>query len=387
MTSGTCPSAAGRPTLGNMSGHPRHWVHLAALLIWLAVGLPVVANDLVVAPNRWWWVAYAVYGVLLTTPFLPRVGLRWADSRGILLAQVLAGCAAFALDGGFGFSSVLLVTSAGSAALVLPPARTAVVVAAQSVVMMVTTYAVGHGPTDLVPVAEAVVFAGFQLATVALVEVGLRERRRRAELAALTVRLAAAQARLAESSRLAERLRISRDMHDSVGHQLTALAVHLEVASHLVQGSAGAYVEQSRQLAKAALGEVRTAVGRMREEPVDLAASFAGVFGPVPGLTVHLAVDPGLRIDDRDRAEALTRAGQEIVTNAIQHADATNVWLTVRQDDDGLVLSGHDDGPGGAGYTLGNGLRGMRERLAALGGTVEVAAGRGFRVEARLPAT
>ena len=368
-----------------MRGHPRQWIHLAALLVWLVVGLPVVAGDLVVPPSPWWWTAYAAYGVLLAEPFLPGRRRRQVASRGLAVGQVVAGCLAFALDGGYGFSSVLLVLSAGGAALMLPLRWTAVVVVVQSAVMITTTAVVGHGPSDLVPVAEAVIFAGFQVSTVAMVEIGLRERRRRAELAALSIGLAAAQTRLAEASRVAERLRIARDMHDSVGHQLTALAVHLEVASHLVGGKAREHVVQSRRLAKEALGEVRSTVSQMREQPVDLAVAFAELFGPVPGLTIHVTVDPGLSVPDRERADALLRAGQEIVTNTVRHADAENVWLTLHQDDRAVVLSGRDDGRGGTSPTFGNGLRGMQERLAALGGTVDVAPGSGFRIEARLP--
>jgi signal transduction histidine kinase len=368
-----------------MTSHLRHWIQLAALLIWLAAGLPVLATDLVVAPNPWWWAAYLAYGALLGVGLLPNLGRRLWASRWTLLAQVVAGCAAFALDGGYGFSSVLIVLSAGAAALVLPLGQTLVLVAAQSLVMLVTTHARGHGPTDLTPVAEAGIFAGFQLFTVAMVEVGRRERRRRAELAALTVGLAAAQARLAESSRSAERLRIARDMHDTIGHQLTALAVHLEVASHLVDGQAREHVEQSRQLAKQTLGEVRSTVGQMREQPVDLATAFAELFGSVPGLAIHLTVQSGLPPTDPARADALVRCGQEIVTNTVRHADAENVWITVRQDRDAVLLTGRDDGLGGAGFRVGNGLRGMRERLAQFGGTVDLAPGDGFRVEARMP--
>lgn len=369
-----------------MTGQLRQWVQLTALLIWLAAGLPVVAADLVVAPDPWWWVAYLVYGALLGVGLLPTPGRRvWASSW-VLIAQLVAGCVAFVLDGGYGFSSVLIVLSAGAAALVLPLGRTLVVVAVQSLVMLVTSYARGHGPTDLIPVAEAGVFAGFQLFTVVMVEVGRRERSRRTELAALTVGLAAAQARLADSSRAAERLRIARDMHDTIGHHLTALAVHLEVASHLVDGPAREHVEQSRKLAKQTLGEVRVTVGRMRDQPVDVSTAFAELFGSVPGLAIHLAVESGLLLADRARADVLVRCGQEIVTNTVRHADAENVWITVRRDRDAVVLSGRDDGLGGAGFLLGNGLRGMRERLAQFGGTVDFVTGDGFRVEARLPA-
>jgi signal transduction histidine kinase len=284
---------------------------------------------------------------------------------------------------------VLLVVSAVAAALLLPLSATLAVVAAQALAMVGLRTIRGHGPTDLLPIAEAGIFAGFQLFAVTMVESGLRERRRRSELAALNVELTAAQARLTESTRAAERLRIARDMHDTLGHQLTALAVNLEVASHLVDGPAREPVEQSRLLAKQTLRDVRSAVSQMRDRPTHLDAALSGMFGTVPGLSIHLSVDPSITAGDPARDEALLRCSQEIVTNAIRHADADNVWITISQTDDAILVLGRDDGHGPHGdhhVTAGNGLRGMRERFEQLGGTVNFSAAGGFTVEAKLPA-
>jgi signal transduction histidine kinase len=302
---------------------------------------------------------------------------------------VAAGIAAISLDGGYGFSSVLLVVSAVAAALVLPISHTVVVVAVQTVAVGWSRYVWDHGPTDLLPLTEAAVFAGFQLFAVAMVEIAKREQRARAELTALNVELATAQSQLAESSRTAERLRIARDMHDVIGHHLTALAVNLEVASHLVDGPAREHVDRSRLLAKETLADVRDVVSRMRESSVDLETELRSRFSAVPGLAVHLSVDPTVRRGDPARDEALAGCAQEIVTNAVRHAGARNVWITVGQNPDGILVLGRDDGRGGQGAELGNGLRGMRERFEQLGGkvTFDSAGSGGFCVEARLPAS
>lgn len=90
------------------------------------------------------------------------------------------------------------------------------------------------------------------------------------ELAAAHQRLAQAQVLLAERSRTEERLRIARDLHDSIGHQVTALTLDLEVASHLAQGPITEHVARSKALAREILAEMRGVVSAMRDESVNL---------------------------------------------------------------------------------------------------------------------
>jgi len=91
----------------------------------------------------------------------------------------------------------------------------------------------------------------------------------------------------------------------------------------------------------------------------------------------------------RDPRPALTvlRCAQEIVTNAVLHARAQNLWLELSQHDGVLLLSARDDGRGASELRAGNGLRGMRERAETLGGTlrIETAEGKGFALFATLP--
>ena len=92
-------------------------------------------------------------------------------------------------------------------------------------------------------------------------------------------------------------------------------------------------------------------------------------------------------VDDPERAHVLLRCTQEIITNAVRHAEASLLRLRYRLDGDAVLLEARDDGRGADGATAGNGLLGMRERLAAHGGTlqVETSPGRGFTVRLRLP--
>jgi signal transduction histidine kinase len=364
------------------------WAAAAGLVCWAAIGVPVVAGNLIVAPSGWWWVAYLTYGLLLGVAMLPPRAHLAPLSSALLAAQLLAGAAAFVLDGGYGFSSAFLIMNVAAAALLLPLWMTGTLIAAQTVLIVAARWWWNHGPTDFLPIVEAAVFAALQVFVAAMVEVARRERRARAEAAALTVELTAAQSRLAEASRTTERLRIARDMHDTIGHQLTALAVNLEVATHLADGAAAAHVERSRRLAKEMLRDVRELVSRTREPELDLQSALHSLFSGVPGLAVHLSVDSHLRVTDTAQVEAVLRCAQEVLTNTLRHADASNLWVTLTQTSDRIDVRARDDGRGDSRVNAGHGLTGMRERFEELGGTVDfhTRAGAGFQVDASLPA-
>jgi signal transduction histidine kinase len=126
----------------------------------------------------------------------------------------------------------------------------------------------------------------------------------------------------------------------------------------------------------------------MREERgVDLAAALRTLAEGVPALDVRLDLPETLRIDDPERANVLLRCAQEIITNAVRHAGANRLDLRVAPSPGGITLQASDDGRGCEGVSPGNGLRGMRERLAACGGQLDIITGpgRGFALDVRLP--
>ena len=210
-----------------------------------------------------------------------------------------------------------------------------------------------------------------------------REEQRR-----LNAELRATRSLLADSARVGERLRISRELHDLLGHHLTALSLNLEVAGHLTDGKAQDHVRQAHTLARLLLTDVREAVSAMRgEERIDLEAALRTLIEGVPALEVMLEVESPLPVDDAESAQVVVRCAQEIITNAIRHAQAQRLWLTLSRRGRELHLAARDDGIGSDAFTPGNGLSGMRERLKTVGGRVEVstAPGQGFSIDIHLP--
>jgi len=216
----------------------------------------------------------------------------------------------------------------------------------------------------------------------------LKQVRARGELRRVNSELMATQTLLTENTRIAERVRISRDLHDLVGHHLTALTLNLEVASHLTQDKAKEHVDQAATVARLLLSDVREVVSDMRrDDQVDLRQSLEMLSEGVPELEVHLDIPEERALTDPRRAQILLRCAQELITNTARHASASNLWIALETGDDGLSLRARDDGRGAMELMPGNGLNGMRERLKEQGGRLDIATrpGAGFQVRAWLP--
>lgn len=343
-----------------------------------------------------WWGAYLVFLAAFVADSdlapagpgpVPRSSPAWRRADVLSLVEVVAAVVAWFAAPGAGWTAVLFVVSAVSVAFAHARPVTVAVIAVQSLAVAVGTATLGRSTTDVI--LSTILYAAFQAFGGLVVTSARREAESRAELAAAHADLRAASTLLAASTRDAERLRISRDLHDVVGHQLTALALELEVASHRVTGDGAEHVLRARGIAKDLLGDVRATVGGLRGEVHGLEAALRDVVDDVPGLEVDLAVDERVPVDQVD-ALVVVRCVQELVTNAMRHAGARRLTVRVDVDDGGVTLDARDDGHGARRLDLGNGLTGMSERVEHRGGVITfdpgVVGGRGFGVTARIPA-
>jgi signal transduction histidine kinase len=335
-----------------------------------------------------WCLAYFVFGVSywLATRDL---GKRNAGMRRIPYL-VIMNLATFAI-GWFshsGISGVLMLLIAGVVPWMLPFWPGVAWVFLQSFTLM-PVFVAWLDSTLFQSVVQSALYLGFSGFTYVTSLVAKQQADSREEQRRLNSELRATRTLLTESSRIAERVRISRELHDLVGHHLTALSLNLEVASHLVNGTAQEHVRQAQTVAKLLLSDVREVVSQLREDDnIDLTEALKTLVEGVPGLAIHLDLPPRFAVDDPLRAQVLLRCAQEIITNTVRHAGARNLWLRCeRTEANELAIHAHDDGRGALAIQQGNGLNGMRERLAQVGGRLNIKTARdqGFALDAWLP--
>jgi signal transduction histidine kinase len=279
---------------------------------------------------------------------------------------------------------VILVLVAWQLALLLPLPIALVWMFIQTALLAAFLYTRSSG---LALFATSISVA-FQLFALITASVAKSESRARSELERANAELRATRELLAESSRIGERSRISGELHDVLGHNLTALNIHLEVAKHLTDGKALEHVEKSQALAKILLRDVRDVVTSFSSNnSLDLRGAVETLLEGLPYPEVHLSLPANLKIEDSVRAHALLRCVQEIVTNALRHSGAENLWLEVYERSGGVEVHGRDDGHGAKAVQVGNGIRGMRQRLESIGGHLRIESNSesGFSVNAWLP--
>ena len=365
---------------------------LAGLIASAAVGVPVLL-ELIAGTARsptwtaWlWWGGYlgylAAFALLGQVP--PDRRPAWLADRPLLAVQGTLGALAYAFAPVDGWALVLLVVTAATAAYVLSQRGTIAVVVAQMLLIAVVTSRIESDPVNAA--ISVVVFTSFQVFAVLVIFSQQREAAARARLADAHAELRAATTLLEASSRTTERLRIARDLHDVIGHHLTALILELEAAGQAESTGHSPHIGQARGIARTLLGAIRGAVQDLRDPQPALEDALAHVTR-LPQPHIELSVEKDLDVDDA-ASLTLIRCVQEIVTNTARHADASKLQIGIRSDGHGTVLlDAHDDGRGTARLQPGNGLNGITERVRDLGGTVEfvTAPGDGMRVIARIP--
>ncbi|AGY56403.1 NarL family sensor kinase [Gloeobacter kilaueensis JS1] len=230
-----------------------------------------------------------------------------------------------------------------------------------------------------------------------LINAMLNEYANRQKLALANQRLRLYAQRIEDQATLQERNRIARDIHDSLGHSLTALNMQMEMALALIPSApqkAEGYLIDAKHLGTQALQSVRQSVSALRSDPLlgmalpEALEQLTQTFVQSTRLEVERTIDLAGPLPP-EIAVAVYRIAQEGLTNISRHAAATKVELEVRQLPGMLHLRLEDDGQGfdPAQNATGFGLEGMRERAAALaaGLVIDSAPAKGCRIYADFP--
>ncbi|HEY1678947.1 MAG TPA: sensor histidine kinase [Candidatus Sulfotelmatobacter sp.] len=185
-------------------------------------------------------------------------------------------------------------------------------------------------------------------------------------------RLRKANEEVEQLAKVAERERIARDLHDVLGHTLSVITLKSELAGKLIDrdpARAGKEIREVEEISRQALSEVRDAIRGYRSQGLVAELAHAKSTLETAGLTVQCDAATTMKLPAIQES-VLSLAVREGVTNVVRHAQARSCRLRLEQQNGSCRLEIQDDGQGFA-TMEGNGLRGMRERVEMLGGTLE----------------
>ena len=241
-------------------------------------------------------------------------------------------------------------------------------------------------------VAADVFVAVFTLITVS-------EQRARRDLAAANQKLRNYAVKIEELAVVQERNRLAREIHDGLGHYLTAVNIQIKAAQAMINQNptlASEALDNAQTLTQEALADVRRSISSLREDPA--------TSRPLPELLERLLAEAGAagiqtsfslqgipRPLSSQADFSLYRLTQEALTNVRKHANASRVDLRLAYGEHSVRVEIADDGAGTTllpGESSGFGLTGIRERVELLGGAfrVQTAPGQGFQIIAEIPA-
>jgi signal transduction histidine kinase len=369
-------------------GPPRHMMINVDPSPWVLPAVIVIA--LGVATRRIWPRAAFVATV---------VGVGVYLATGVTFAPIFVGPALAVYAMASGASIFLDHGSTGARRQTMPPVRSW----APLLVLLVPMIMAGHWQENYLGLLDPAFYGGLvsviAIAVIpAMIALLVRGRRESEQ-----------EVREQERRRYAyeERLRIARDVHDVVGHSLAVITMQAGVALHLLDKERTAHprpdqvassLEAIKRTSREALAELRTTLEVFQadsEEPRSPLPGLARLSDLVDGLRsagrevtlVHEQSEEDLRELPTAVDQAAFRIIQESLTNVVRHAPAAHATVRVTRQDGMLTVEVSDDGPAVSVPADGNGIRGMRERARAVGGTVLLAVREpsGLVVRADLP--
>lgn len=343
-------------------------LNLAGILTWVAVllamhGEPGGLNNLRLG-------LLLVFLIAFLIPDQPGIGRRLQDA--LLWLQLMVAVLMIEVAPRTGTAPVLLVVVAAQLPMAWRPRNALMVLAAANLVFLLLTIRAGNDDAWL----HVTVYAGFQAFAAMIGHYARSAENARDRLAMVNADLLATRALLADSARDAERLRVARELHDVAGHKLTAMKLNLRALAADPALAGRPQVRLSEQLASELLEDIRNVVQALRDSRgLDLETALRALAAPLPQLRMQLSIDEDAVIRDPQLAETVLRIVQEAMTNAARHAGAATLWVELRREGSRLWLRVADDGQAPALLREGNGLAGIRERVAAVDGDLRIGRG------------
>jgi two-component system, NarL family, sensor histidine kinase DesK len=361
----TAPDAPGRGSLRVPTGKFR-----PVNLVWLLYSAFFFIEPIQRDTRRDWLIFAGAYACFLAL-YVLLISVRSRGQRALLLlALTVLGAAYYPLNGGA--VGMLIYVAA------LAPFTTESLVVAGAAIAAATLIGAAEGVLLHQPLVAwasmAFLTAGVGIGNL----VGAVQRR-------ANEKLGLAHEQIEHLAKVAERERIARDLHDVLGHTLSVVVLKSELAGKLMGSDAGRArreIGEVEQIARTALGEVREAIRGYRTEGIGAEIAHARRTLDAAGVSLDCQAE-GVRLDPAHES-VLSLVLREAVTNILRHAGASRCRLELAADDRRTVLRVEDNGRGAIGHE-GNGLRGMRERIEALGGRLEIDSRQGTQLTAEIP--
>ena len=187
-------------------------------------------------------------------------------------------------------------------------------------------------------------------------------------------------------SAIEERNRIARDIHDTLGHNMTALIMQLQMAEHYAKSDEVKSTEMlnsSLNTAKESLTKIREVVETLRGKetsPEMAIKTLVEEFSEKTGAEIELKTE-GEMSNNYGVNSAIYHILQEGMTNAIRHGNASKIWINLTYSNKNIKFSIKDNGAGAVAFIEGFGLKGIRERVESFGGKVEYKSQDGFVID------
>jgi signal transduction histidine kinase len=239
---------------------------------------------------------------------------------------------------------------------------------------------------------SAMLFWTFNLFALVMVNTAIKEKQSREKVEIINLELLSTQQLLGQAAEQAERVRIARNIHDLLGHHLTALTINLQVAgrqleqldvsssSETSKNAIKNSIEQCHSLSKLLLSDVREAVSDIRNKSsINLEETILAMSSRLPNIDISLEYPNHIAINDVNTADILSRCIQESITNAIKHSQSKKMHIEFEQINEQITLSIKaflskpvkvSKTSNEINFKHGNGLIGMQERLKQIEGTV-----------------
>lgn len=293
---------------------------------------------------------------------------------------------------GHGLPWLLLLPMVGSA-VYYTPRRWAIIISALVWLLMAIPFYINFSFAGFL--SWAMPFLAAILFVAVFSQTALNEQRARAELALANQKLRQYAAQAEELATAQERNRLAREIHDGLGHYLTAVNIQIKAAQAMVDENPELVrnaLSNAQQMTQDALADVRRSISSLRNDPnterplPDTLTRLLAEIGTADVHT-HFSLAGTARPLSQPVELTLYRAVQESLTNVRKHANAQNVQVCLEYRPDSVCLTVQDDGVGAAEITGGYGLIGLRERVELHGGQfhIETEVGQGFCLQIEIP--